>query len=300
MGDATDSDPGAGWGRASPTGGELSRTALTITLVSASLAVLVAAYMVLVLTARGQQFDNLAFEGRKATDLGVRRALTAVMRIFTLPLVGAASVAVLADAIRRRRWKAGAFVGLSVVICVGATRVLKALLPRPYLVDLPYTSTENTFPRGHTTAVMALTLAWLWTARRTRRDRHLVASISGLVAWVTTMLGSGWHRPGDVLGGLAIATVLVTIFAAAAEWLRPECRIVQSGTDESSGAVVAGITAVLGSLAFVVMVRNPFINPNHSLATYLLGVFLCNGFAVAAVITFARGTGSPRSGPTAT
>lgn len=287
-------------------------TGRLLVLVAMALAVVVVAYLLLVLTARGQRVDNLAFQGRKATDLGVRRALTAVMRSLTFPVVVAGCLAIFVDAARRQIWKTGLLVVL-VGVCVGITRALKAVLSRPHLADLAYTHPENTFPSGHSAAVMGLILVWIWIASRSGRDPHAVACIFGLIAWTTTMLGSGWHRPSDVIGGLAVAAVVVVTFVALSTRIRsrpprstatsrsgPPAATVEPADDlriDRPRPVVAGIAAVMASMLFVVLVRNTPSNPNHSLGSYLLGLLICNSFAVGVVVTLSRETGGSRSRP---
>ncbi len=286
----------------------------------------VLSYVAFVLTPRGQRFDFMAFEGRKATDLGVRRALTSLMRTITATGVFAGCLSLLVAAARRGRWWMGAVAGMTVGAAVALAELLKFVLTRPHLIRFVEAPSENTFPSGHSTGVMALVLVWIWVAPRCGRNPRVMPCLVGLVAWVTAMVGSGWHRPSDVLGGLALATVVAAATCLGFELLgstpgpdhppqggfeasspilarsdEPRPPIEQPANESPSVGEVAaaGVGAVLASGMFVMSILNQTSDPRHSLGTYLVMVLLCNGIAALAVTLSWWGTGGSRPRPTA-
>ncbi|MGB3409610.1 MAG: phosphatase PAP2 family protein [Microthrixaceae bacterium] len=298
-----------------------ARVSRRLSLLIATMAIAGAlSYVVFVLTTRGQRFDTLAFEGRKATDLQIRESLTFMMRLMTPPGVVLGCVYLAVAAARRGRLWSGLIASASVVAAVALAEILKFVLPRPHLTNLVEAPKENTFPSGHSTAVLALVLAWVWIAPRCGRRPRVTLCVAGLITWMTAMVGSGWHRPSDVVGGIALATVVVATMLLSSEllgWIvdssasdrgRPaEGQLTEDQlTDDqpaedppSVGQVAAaGVGAVLASAIFVMSILNQRSDPRHSLGTYLVMVLLCNALAATAVTLSWWGTGDSRPHPT--
>lgn len=288
-------------GRAAP--GPSGRSVTLPILCLASAFTVVVAYLVFVRTGWGQRFDYRVFEGRKATNIGMRRTLTAAMRIGTPPGVVLACAMIVISAFRRSGRIAGVIAVASVGLSVTVAEVLKLVLSRPHLFLFYRAPTENTFPSGHSTAVMALALAWVTFAARTGRNPRATLCVVGLVCWVTAMVGSGWHRPCDVLGGLALATTIVTAVYLISSAVAPGALNSPSLHDrvERRPGPSAGTAtfAVLVAALYQVAIMNPTRDPRHSLGAYLVGTIVCTGAGAGALVIMARETDSSTR-PTAT
>lgn len=162
----------------------------------------------------GQRLDDRA---RLAVDLP-DRGLAVVFTVLGLVSVGTIAIALvgyLGLALARRRLVTGVVAVILVTSANVATQVLKyRLLDRP---DFGLGQT-NTLPSGHTTVMASLALAALLVLPRAGRVLQ-VAAAAALATFVGagTVL-NGWHRPSDVLAGLAVcaacagAALLVPVY----------------------------------------------------------------------------------------
>lgn len=151
-------------------------------------------------------------------------------------------------------WAHGVARALAVVLipAVGivASQLLKQqVLERPGLFEL---DAENTFPSGHMTVFAVLGGALIWSMPRALQPlAALVATVGiGVSAW--QLLEYGWHRPSDLVGGLALA-VLVFALAALVRGRRSTPRVSSAfvtGSNRVLGIAitVAGITLLAGGL----------------------------------------------------
>jgi membrane-associated phospholipid phosphatase len=155
-----------------------------------------------------------------------------------------------------------------VVVAVGAiilganmtTEVLKHLLaaPRPAsmfpggISPIP----ANSWPSGHSTAVMALVLASVLAAPA--RLRPAVAALGAMLAAAVgySLLATGVHYPSDVPGGFLVAAIwtlgAVAALAAAERW-RPvvrgaSARVSVRAALSAPGAVLLGALVLSGIL----------------------------------------------------
>lgn len=162
---------------------------------------LVATYVVMVKTARGQAVDQAALDhlGRSAVTRDTVSTLLAVVTVGAIALVLAGCVLVAAV---RRRWSHAAAAVVLVAGAVISTELLKTtVLTRPELGH----GHLNSLPSGHTTVVASLVLAGLLVVPH--GGRWLVALV-GATAVAVTGVGTvvaGWHRPSDVAAALAVA-----------------------------------------------------------------------------------------------
>ena len=157
-------------------------------------------------------------------------------------------------ALARRRATLALAVGVAMSGSVLSTEILKRwLLTRPALDNFGGVD-YNTFPSGHATSGMALSLGLLLVAPvHLARAAAVVAALVS-TAFGTAVLSSGWHRPSDTIGAY-----LVTLawFSATAALLA----VMDSRKSSLSPVVVDPATsrpllftaavAVLGLLMFV-------------------------------------------------
>jgi len=257
------------------------RRGRALAMAGCALAVIAVLYLVFVRTGWGQRLDDLAMEGRKATHLGVRRAATRAMSLATRVALPCAGVALAVVAARTRRWRAALGAAAALLLAVLLSRLLKAELPRDDLLERSNVGPENTFPSGHSAAAMALALLAVWLCSAEQRRRMQVVASVAVVLHTLALLGSGWHRPSDVLAGFAVAVVVValalTLEAPTSDGPPPHAGHRQL----DRGQLLSGTAAVMvvSTLGLLVVRGTP--NPAHSFAAYLVSVLVA---VVAAVL----------------
>ncbi|MHB8274419.1 MAG: phosphatase PAP2 family protein [Dermatophilaceae bacterium] len=210
--------------------------------VGVPLVVLVGTWLVLAASPWGRTLDLAAYAGRfdagqrlnlvNSAVLNVISGTTALLGILTLAVVGVSTrkVAIAARAI-----------GAVLVAVVGA-EILKLALPHAGLVDPVWTWVGGgSFPSGHTTIAASMSLAVLGISSTTWRRRLAGPLLAWTVLTAAATIAMGWHRPSDVLGGLAMAALgyrlmhardphhaplrdclpLAGWLACATDWVRP-------------------------------------------------------------------------------
>ncbi len=277
-----------------PTARRRTRPTRLLLLALAAGAVIVVAYVVFMRTFPGQRLDDLAFEGRKATYLSARRAANSLVRYLTIPavLVGAVWTVVLAA--RRRVWRAGVVAVASIPASVLGARLLKLVLPRPQLSELANATYDNTFPSGHSAAIMAAVLAVLSVGGDGFRRAMMPLAVVGVVGYAAAMVASGWHRPSDVGGGFMLAVVVVSV--ATAWWVQREDPVVLVPLGWQTRDLVRLVLAVSVVPAVLVMtVNNPPSDPRYPLVLYVSAVVAAAVLGTLGVIGFvaAMGRASP-------
>jgi len=165
--------------------------------------VVLTVYAVFVRNAEGQRLDQVALD-HLGRSVGSRRTISTILDAVTIGGMALALACCVLVALARRRWALA--VG-AVVLVAGSnltTEFLKHdLLTRPSLGygDL------NSLPSGHTTVAASMAMAALLVVPS--GGRWLVA-VTGSVGVAVTGVGTvvaGWHRPSDVVAGLAVALV---------------------------------------------------------------------------------------------
>lgn len=169
-------------------------------------------YLVAVRTHLGQEFDDLAFEGRAVVDPGVTRATNELLHSITRSSLVLLTAAVVLFALARRRFRLALIVGSAVTVSVLTAEVLKhRVLDRPSLDDIAGIG-FNSFPSGHATIGMALSLAVVMVAPHRWRWLAALLAMSLALAFGTGVVATGWHRPSDVIGAFLVCTA---VFATA-------------------------------------------------------------------------------------
>jgi membrane-associated phospholipid phosphatase len=196
------------------------------------------------------------------------------LNLVSIPSVAIALGVVAVVALLAHGVKRALVVTVVPALAIVASQLLKQVwLTRPQLFDL---DVPNTFPSGHMTVFAVVTAALVWAVPTRARGFLAVAGAVLLSAVGWQLLAYGWHRPSDVLGGLALGT---TAFALAC-LIRPAT---------SRGSIVLGRTLAVG-LALVgwIMVAAALVLAavaawNGNAATLLsAGQFGCIGAATLA------------------
>jgi len=203
------------------------------------------------------------------------------------PYVYLAAAPVVVALARRRGWLATAICA----ILLGAnitTHLLKPLLAHPRASSLlggVMPVAPASWPSGHATAVMSLTLCWVLAAPARMRPRVAAAGAAFTVAVCYSFLTLGWHYPSDVFGGFLVAATwtLLGVVAVLVVGGRPAASAVQDSARLSLREALAppGL-ALLAALALgvVVLLARP-----HEIVTYahLHHVFVAAAATIAAV-----------------
>lgn len=170
---------------------------------------LIGLYLIFVRTPIGQRWDDRALLGGLLASEDARRALTSALhgiRISTLILMVALLVVI---SLLRHRLVTGLSAAVAFGGAVLSAEILKRVLPRrdlaPELNAYVDKGNIDTYPSGHSTIAMGFALALIVVSAP--RYRTAVAAFG--MAWGAVIpmatLAAGWHRPSDVLGGVALA-----------------------------------------------------------------------------------------------
>jgi membrane-associated phospholipid phosphatase len=201
-------------------------------------------------------------------------------------------VAVVAVAVLRRRPRAVFAVCTIVLGATVSTELLKHVVaaPRPgYLFAGGYSPLPpDSWPSGHSTAVMALVLAAVVAAPA--RLRPAVAALGACLAIAVgySVLATGIHYPSDVLGGFLMAATwaLATVAAllGVEDWRpSPGGRRRERGERVSVRAALSAPGAVL--LAAIVLALIVLITRPHDVESYARahGAFVAGALAIGAL-----------------
>lgn len=123
---------------------------------------LIAAYVLAVLTLAGQALENAALRGAdQARDGDFADASIHLGQITVVSLAVATVTIAVVGLLRRRRDLAVAGVGIIVLGQLITQTLKRFVLPRPELVPVTDDFTGNSFPSGHTTIAMTVLFAAL-------------------------------------------------------------------------------------------------------------------------------------------
>ncbi|MEW9264405.1 phosphatase PAP2 family protein [Kineococcus endophyticus] len=177
------------------------------------LAALGVLYVVCVRTATGQRHENrlhtLALENRGSETGWLRTAFDLVDRLQPHHLVLGVAVVGLVGVVRGRL---GAAVRGVVVAAgtLGVTELLKlVLLERPDLLE--HSSSANSLPSGHTSAVLGLALGLLVAGPRWLRAPLALAGAAAAGAMGAFVIADGWHRVSDVLASALVGSIVLCL-----------------------------------------------------------------------------------------
>jgi membrane-associated phospholipid phosphatase len=222
--------------------------------ITAALAVVgvVVLYLVFVQTHWGQEFDDAAFEGRRVAQPELTaetdRLLHSVTRV-SLVFLGGALVLI---ALGRRRVRLAIVVAAALGGSLLTSEALKTVLDRPLMSDIAGV-TGNSFPSGHATIGMSLSLGLMFVVAR--RWRWLAAIIAVVVATLfgTGVLTSGWHRPSDSLAAYLVSLAWFSAGAAVlVAWRGPGRPAEDDELESHLGRYVMAAVFVLLTITLVV------------------------------------------------
>ena len=181
------------------------RRHLTASAISAVLLVVV--YLAFVRTGWGQRFDDIAFDGREVEDPAITSATNDLLHSVTRSSLVLLTAAIVLFALARRRWRLALVAGASITGAVVTTEVLKLhVLTRPDLDGIAGID-QNSFPSGHATIGMALSLGFVMVSPHTWRWLSALAALLVSMVFGVGVLATGWHRPSDTVGAYLVCVV---------------------------------------------------------------------------------------------
>jgi membrane-associated phospholipid phosphatase len=199
----------------SPALDELGRRRVVAFLVIAVLAAVgvILLYVFTVRTHTGRTIDAVAYEGRHAVRPRATKATNDLLRTITTGSLAFLGGALFLVALARGRWR----LALAVVGAIGAS-VLTSEVLKDWVFTRPIHDVGgipfNTYPSGHATIGMALSLGLVVVVAH--HWRWLASIVAAFVATLfgTSVLTSGWHRPGDAFGAYLVALAWFSVAMA--------------------------------------------------------------------------------------
>ena len=155
-------------------------------------------------TASGQRLDQLTLSGSRNHDGLLSRVAELAVETVSMPVIIALLALTAVIALLRRR---PALLLPLASLVLGAnltTQVIKHLLVSREVLGPGIEPTANSFPSGHSTLAATTMIALVLVAGRAR---PLVAPLGLLwsgAAGIGTLV-TGWHRPSDVIGAIAVS-----------------------------------------------------------------------------------------------
>ena len=179
------------------------------TLAAAGGAGVVGLYLVFVRTPIGQRWDDRALLGGQLASLDSRQALTAALHGVRISTIVLMIVLLLVIGLVRKRLVTAVTMAAAFGFSILSAEVLKQVLPRRDLAPELNAYVDNgnidTYPSGHATIAMGFALALIVVSS----PRYRTAAAAFGMAWAAAVpmaaLAAGWHRPSDVMGGMALA-----------------------------------------------------------------------------------------------
>jgi hypothetical protein len=198
-------------------------------------------------------------------------------------LIGMGCIAV---ALARRR-RARAVAVAVVVVGTGLTTLtLKHVLGPPRYADWLFGgSMQHGWPSGHTTAAMTLALCTVVVAPPAWRAATALLACGCTISIAYATLALVWHYPSDVLGGLLVAGLWVSMALAVLARLEvPERRVVRRPPLLGWLVAAAGVGAlVAGALVGVASGRVPLDAADR--VTTVAGALVIAALAAALLVT---------------
>ena len=227
--------------------------------------------MVALGSATGQRLDRRAMDALSSPQRTTHRLVEvlSLVSVWSVALVLAACVVL---ALVRRRMAAAA---AAMVLVAGAnvtTQVLKYdVLTRP---DIGF-GDVNSLPSGHTTVAVSLALAGVLVAPAAWRSLVALLGSGG-----ATLIGAGtvvgrWHRPGDVVAGVAVCLLWAALALAVLALLRRT----RPAVDPDSA--LPHLTSLLGAGAVGLVIVSAGVRPTGQPHSLLLAAVSLAAIGVA-------------------
>ncbi len=162
----------------------------------------------------GQRLDASALEGRHvltARDVHVAARLHTSIDIASLTLLGGAIILV---ALLRGRLRLAVGAATIIIASVGTSEFLKHTLERPDLGVVDALRRLPSYPSGHTTIAMALSVSAVFVTPRRYRAPVAVLGVVFSAAMGCSLVATASHRPSDTIGAAFVVTAWSAVVAA--------------------------------------------------------------------------------------
>jgi hypothetical protein len=159
----------------------------------------------------GQRLDAAALEGRgllSSRDIHVAARVHNWIDVASLTLLGGAVMLV---ALLRRRVRLAFGVGAIIMGSVSTSELLKHTLSRPHLAVYDAIGSMPSYPSGHTTIALSLSVSAVFVAPRRFRAPVALLGVIFSAAMAGSLVATANHRPSDTIG----AAFMVTAWSAA-------------------------------------------------------------------------------------
>lgn len=249
-----------------------------------ALAALVVIYLVAVRTSVGQAMNDAAYLGRLSESRTLRvldkRFLEAIdLRVF---LLGAVALLIVAGI--RRQWRAGLVVIGAFLVSILLAELLKLVLVRPVLASgmeslMGEKNGLNTYPSGHSTFITALVLGLVILVPVRARPWVAITGVGAIVIVTGGVVTAGWHRPSDASGGIALATVCLSLAAA---YLVRRCGVIVAPPPAMRAVpYAAAAIAAIGTGIFIAMLAHPDVEGAVVMAVVKILIFTLGAVVVS-------------------
>lgn len=263
------------------------RSRQLVVLAGLALVVLAGVYLALVRTAPGQRFDDLAFDGRTVEDPEITRATNDLLHLVTRTTLALLTLAIVLAALLRRRPRLAIAAGAAITVSVVATEVLKLrLLDRPDLDGIAGID-QNSFPSGHATIGMALSLGIVLVSPHGGRWLATLVALALSATFGIGVLATGWHRPSDTVGAYLVciavfATTTALLMRTSAADVSDDMGQLEERLDVRTSALVGVSIALAGVAGLVLTFRRDGLRTVEFAADYAIvgGVIIALGVAV--------------------
>jgi membrane-associated phospholipid phosphatase len=241
-------------------------------------------------TGIGQHVDDIAFDGRAVEDPEVTRIANELLHTVTRSTLILLTGAIVLFALARRRMLLAVAAGAAITASVVSTELLKHFLDRPPLDDVAGIA-FNSFPSGHATIGMSLSLGIVMVAPRRWRWVAMIVAAALAIGFGVGVLATGWHRPSDTIGAYLVCTTWFSIATALLlRWRGP------GHIDDSSGDVEERLTtpaafaagALLGVAALVGLVLS-FREEGLRTVEYAVDYLAVGAVVIALAVTIVVG-----------
>jgi membrane-associated phospholipid phosphatase len=225
-----------------------------------SVGVIGAVYTLFILTEMGQGIDDSESLARMVEQKVLRVFDKRLLEKIDTRVFAAGGLIVLALGVIRGRWTTGLLLSGSYVGAILSAEILKGVLPRPILAAEMETlmgdkAGLNTLPSGHTTFITAFGLCVIFLAGQRIKPFVAMGALVMVMAVTGAIVTSGWHRPSDVVAGVALGVAWIAIASAFSLWRHGET-VSRSTSAWAVPLVGAGLAFALMCL-LALLVRDP-------------------------------------------
>ncbi|WP_231129323.1 phosphatase PAP2 family protein [Bifidobacterium choloepi] len=214
------------------------------------------AYWLGIRTVTGQSYEDeviTTYAGIVPDFLAVPQAIVGKSAVVIAAATLLGLIALLVVLVRRRWWLLGQLIAFAAV-CFIAAKVLKPLLPRPFLINVE-SSTVNSAPSGHTMLAAAAGLALLCAVPHAWRAACAVISTLVAVSVGCSVIVDQWHRPVDVIMAMLITGALMMValaFTRGSGMDRPGQRVSSPSIQIVAAALITGGLCCWAYAAYII------------------------------------------------